>query len=212
MSYFESEEYNALLIQSQTEGYEPYRITLGYIIYQYKQKNPKWHEMYALLGSKEVWGHRTNFIQNWWSRFPPTNLRILKEWEMKLFDITVEDIKRATDLDNIELDKALINETIPTSYFDSIELFPFNIPIEKDCSSVQEAIDYVGALPVGHAKMRWIENYPFRDIRFGADGTYISFFHRSEFRVESDDAVVFKPPFVVYPSLTMKGRIVNKKE
>lgn len=121
---------------------------------------------------------------------------------MKLFDITVEDIKIATELDNIEFDKTILDEAIPTRYFDSIELFPFNIPIEKDCSSVQEAIDYVSALPVGHVKMRWIENYPFRDIRFGRDGTYISFFHRSEFRVESDDAVVFKPPFIKYPSLS----------
>ncbi len=209
MSYFESEEYNAILIQSQTEGYKPYRITLGYINYQYNQKNPKWHKIYALLGGNEVWKHHTNFIQNWWNHFPPKILRILKEWEMTLFDITVTDIKRATELDNIEFDKAILNESVPTSYFDFIRFFPINRPIEKECTSVQEAIDYVSALPIGIVKMRWIDNQSFRDIHFKGDGSYISIYHRSEFRVESDGAVVFKPPFIEYPSLSMKGRKID---
>lgn len=219
MSYFESEEYNAVLIQSQTEGYKPYRITQGYIDYQYKQTNPKWHEIYELLGGKEVWKHHTNFIQNWWNRFPPTNLRILKEWEMKLFDITVEDIKRATDLDNIEFAKAIPKEPIPATYFEYIKFFPFQKPINQKCSSVQEAIDYVSALPKEHIRMRWIENYPFRNVHFWKDGTYQSTFLRSEFRVETDGAIVFKPPFVERPTLTYKGknidlqsRIVGKKK
>lgn len=192
MNYFESEEYLSIREQCK-ESYKPFRITLGYIKYQYNQKNLKWHEAYELSGGKEVWGHHTYFIEFCWSKFPPERLRLIRDFEMKLYDISIEYIRRAVELDAIEFDKAIVNEPIPTSFSDYTTLVAIRHKI-PECSSVQEAIDYANAQEFkSYIRARMIDNSPFREVWFHKDKTYSVILLRPSFRLESDGAIKFKP-------------------
>lgn len=192
MSYFESEEYTAIREECK-HSYKLFRITLGYIKYQYEQKNLKWHEAYELTGGKEHWGHHNLFIQNSWNKFPPETLRLLRDFEMKLYDITIEDIGRAVELDAVEYDKAIINEPIPTSYFDYSTLVHVRHRI-PECSSIQEAIEHTNEQEFdGWVRARMIDNSPFREVWFCKDKTYSVILLRPSFRLETDGAIKFKP-------------------
>ena len=206
-SFFESEEYETLLLECKA-SYQPYRITKAYIDYQYKLSNIQWFDAFLFTGGKERWKHHNVFTQNWWNKFPYQNLRRLRYWEMDLFNISIDDILRAVALDDIEFDKAISNERPPEYFFEYIFFCPIKRSIPK-CSSVQEAIEYVNNLPFDAGlKMRWIENHPYRDIRFSRDGSYSSTYFRSACKIKRD-MLVFKFPNSIAPTISMRGRKID---
>lgn len=206
-SFFESEEYETIILECKA-SYEPYRITNAYIEYQYKLSNIKWHDAFSFTGGKERWGHHNVFTQNFWNKFPYQNLRRLRYWEMDLFNISIDDVLRAVALDDAEFDKAISNEKPPEYFFEYIFFCPIKRSIPK-CSSVQEAIEYVSNLPFDAGlKMRWVENYPYRDIRFSKDGSYSSTFYRSACKVKKD-ILVFKYPSRTAPIISIGGRKID---
>lgn len=206
-SFFDSEEYQNLLSVCK-ESYEPYRITKAYIDYQYKLSNIQWHDAFKFTGGKETWGHHNVFIQNWWNKFPYQDLRVLRYWEMELFNISIDDVLRAVALDDAEFVKADSMEKPPEYFFEYILFFPIKRSIPK-CSSVQEAISYVNRLPYpDNVKMRWLENFPYRDVHFRRGNDYSSTFYRSECKIKKD-MLVFKYPRATAPVISIGGRKVN---
>lgn len=206
-SFFESEEYQAVLSECK-ETYEPYRITKAYIEYQYKLSNIQWYDAFSFMGGKEVWGHHNKFIEYFWCKFPYQNLRALSYSEMELFNICVDDIFRAVALDDAQFDKAISNEHIPEYFYEYIQFFPIRRSIPK-CSSAFDAIWYVNNLPYpDNVRMRWIENFPFREIHFSKSKEISSTFYRSECKIKRDK-LIFKSPSRIAPIVSIGGKKVD---
>ena len=206
-SFFESADYEIILLECKA-SYEPYRITNAYIEYQYKLSNIQWHDAFKFTGGKERWGHHNVFTQNYWNKFPSRNLRMLRFSEMELFNISINDVLKAVALDDIEFDKAISNERPPEFYFEYSLFCPIRKVIPK-CSTVQEAIEYVNGLPYpDNVKLRWVDNYPYRDIVFDRDRSYSSSFYRSACKVRKD-MIEFKSPSRIAPTISMRGKRID---
>jgi hypothetical protein len=206
-SFFESEEYQNLSLECEA-SYEPYRITKAYIDYQYKLSNIKWYDAFLFAGGKKVWGHHNKFIEYFWNKFPNQDLRVLRYWEMELFNISIDDVLRAVALDNAEFDKSDSKEKTPEFFYEYILFFPIKRSIPK-CSNVYETIKYVNRLPYpDNVKMRWVENYPIRDVHFRKGNDYSSTFYRSECKIKKD-MLVFMYPSRTAPIISIGGRKVD---
>jgi hypothetical protein len=204
MNFFTSDVYHSARSLNEQE-YQPYRITSAYIRYCYDTAALSWSDAYALTGGKEFWGAHVTFTEHWWNKFPPRELTTLLKRDAELIAVNEADIIRAVTEDQAAFDAVLKNEPVPQSYYEYIVGFPIRISLPK-FASVNGVTAFVNALPFGNTvRLRWIDNAPYRYIRFSPNGTFSEHLYRPGVSRDDDGTYHFRPMNQAQGS-TFKGR------
>ena len=169
------------------KSYKLYRFTSGYLKFQYDNLGMTWEKAYEL--TKKRWRNINNFIENFWTKYPEQYPpKHLENWMMELFNVSVEDLKKAVAMDAEEYDKCLPLQPAPLYYLEYVKFFPISRLIPEGLS-IDEAIEFVNDIPfTENIRARWM-NLGMSEIHFQKNRKYYFTYFRPSLTMEQDAAI-----------------------